>query len=154
MTWSAVILRCASGLSVMKTFPELVVPRPPPVKAITSATAGSALTTAANWLSRRSMDWNDVLCVFDAFVTRAGSDQFVNLTAGHFPQLFNEDVRNVGFSGDGGRVWIRVADITSPASVWTVREIIAPPECAPTGSPVQLIVTSRPATGSICVNAL
>ena len=55
--------------------------------------------------------------VFDAFVTRVGSGQFLNLTGGRLPQLFNEDVRNVGFSGDGAHVWIRVADITSPASV-------------------------------------
>ena len=55
--------------------------------------------------------------VFDAFVTRVGSGQFVNLTSGRFPQLFNEDVRNVGFSGDDSHVWFRVADIASPASV-------------------------------------
>jgi len=56
--------------------------------------------------------------VFDAFVTRVGSEQFVNLTNGRFPQLLNEDVRNVGFSGDGESTWIRVADITAQASVW------------------------------------
>ncbi|MGZ3464763.1 MAG: protein kinase domain-containing protein [Gemmatimonadaceae bacterium] len=55
--------------------------------------------------------------VFDAFVTKVGSEQFVNLTGGKFPQLLNEDVRNVGFSDDASQVWIRVADITSPASV-------------------------------------
>jgi Tol biopolymer transport system component len=57
--------------------------------------------------------------VFDAFVTRVGrsGEPFVNLTGGRFPQLFNEDVRNIGFSGDGSHVWIRIADITSPASV-------------------------------------
>jgi serine/threonine protein kinase len=55
--------------------------------------------------------------VFDAFVTRIGSGRFTNLTSGRFPQLFNEDVRNVGFSADDAHVWIRVADITSPASV-------------------------------------
>lgn len=55
--------------------------------------------------------------VFDAFVTRVGSEQFVNLTGGRFPQLFNEDVRNIGFSADAAHVWIRVADISSPASV-------------------------------------
>jgi serine/threonine protein kinase/WD40 repeat protein len=55
--------------------------------------------------------------VFDAFVTRVGSDRFANLTGGRFPQLFNEDVRNVGFSADTSQVWIRVADIASPASV-------------------------------------
>jgi Tol biopolymer transport system component len=42
----------------------------------------------------------------------------VNLTSGQFPQLLNEDVRNVGFSGNGDSTWIRVADITAPASVW------------------------------------
>jgi len=56
--------------------------------------------------------------VFDAFVTRVGSEQFANLTSGKFPQLLNEDVRNLGFSGDGASTWIRVADITAPASVW------------------------------------
>ena len=55
--------------------------------------------------------------VFDAFVSQLGSGQFVNLTGGRLPQLFNEDVRNIGFSGDDAHVWIRVADITSPASV-------------------------------------
>ncbi|HJQ54237.1 MAG TPA: protein kinase [Gemmatimonadaceae bacterium] len=55
--------------------------------------------------------------VFDAFVMRVGGEQFQNLTGGRYPQLFNEDVRNVGFNGDGTRVWLRVADITSPASV-------------------------------------
>lgn len=58
--------------------------------------------------------------VFDAFVTKLGSGQFVNLTGGRFPQLFNEDVRNIGFSADASNVWIRVAGITSPASVWIV----------------------------------
>jgi serine/threonine protein kinase/Tol biopolymer transport system component len=55
--------------------------------------------------------------VFDAFVTKVGSEQFVNLTGGKFPQLLNEDVRNIGFSADASHVWIRVADIASPASV-------------------------------------
>ena len=55
--------------------------------------------------------------VFDAFVTRIGSERFLNLTHGAFPQLFNEGVRNVGFSANARRVWIRVADIASPASV-------------------------------------
>ncbi|HMG11658.1 MAG TPA: protein kinase, partial [Gemmatimonadaceae bacterium] len=59
--------------------------------------------------------------VFDAFVTQIGSGQFVNLTGGHFPQLFNEDVRNIGFSADETNVWIRVAGIMSPASVWIVQ---------------------------------
>ena len=55
--------------------------------------------------------------VFDAFVGPVGSGQFVNLTEGRLPELYNEDVRNIGFSADGSNVWIRVADIASPASV-------------------------------------
>jgi len=54
--------------------------------------------------------------VFDAFVTRVGSGQFANLSRGQYPELLNEDVRNIGFAHDG-RVWMRIADITSPASV-------------------------------------
>src|SRR5688500_15503383 len=55
--------------------------------------------------------------VFDAFVTEVGSGRFRNITGGTLPQLLNEDVRNVGFSGDAADVWVRVADITAPASV-------------------------------------
>ncbi|HEX7981532.1 MAG TPA: hypothetical protein VF461_23170, partial [Gemmatimonadaceae bacterium] len=55
--------------------------------------------------------------VFDAFVSPVGSGRFENLTHGRLPQLFNEDVRNVGFNGDASNVWLRVADIASPASV-------------------------------------
>ena len=54
--------------------------------------------------------------VFDAFVTRVGSGQFRNLTGGRIAQLLNEDVRNVGFDGDGTHVWLRVADMASPAN--------------------------------------
>jgi serine/threonine protein kinase/WD40 repeat protein len=55
--------------------------------------------------------------VFDAFVSEVGSGHFVNLTGGRYHELFNEDVRNVGFTHDGAHVWIRIADLTSPASV-------------------------------------
>lgn len=55
--------------------------------------------------------------VFDAFVTDVGSGRFLNLTNGQLPQLLNEDVRNVGFAPDGEHAWIRVAALTSPASV-------------------------------------
>ena len=55
--------------------------------------------------------------VFDAFVSRVGSGTFVNLTGGRLAQLFNEDVRNVGFTHDTSHLWIRVAGLTSPASV-------------------------------------
>ena len=58
--------------------------------------------------------------VFDAFSMRVGSGQFVNLTGGKLPQLFNEDVRNIGFTPDGAHVWMRVADITSAPNVFLV----------------------------------
>ena len=54
---------------------------------------------------------------FDAFVSEAGSGRFVNLTGGQLDQLYNEDVRNVGFTNDATHTWIRTADIASPASV-------------------------------------
>jgi len=54
---------------------------------------------------------------FDALVTQIGSGQFLNLTGGRLPELFNEDVRNVGFTGDGSRVWIRAAGIANTPSV-------------------------------------
>ena len=54
---------------------------------------------------------------FDALVTQIGSGQFLNLTGGRLPELFNEDVRNVGFNGDGSRVWVRVAGIANTPSV-------------------------------------
>ena len=55
--------------------------------------------------------------VFDAFVGQVGSGQFVNLTGGRLPQLYNDGVRNIGFTADAAHTWIRVADLTSPASV-------------------------------------
>ena len=58
--------------------------------------------------------------VFDAFSMRVGSGQFVNLTGGSLQQLFNEDVRNIGFTPDGAHVWMRVADITSAPSVFLI----------------------------------
>jgi Tol biopolymer transport system component len=64
--------------------------------------------------------------VFDAFVGQVGTGEFVNLTGGRLPQLFNEDVRNIGFSADAAQVWIRVADITSPASVSLVPTLGGP----------------------------
>ena len=54
---------------------------------------------------------------FDAFVGQVGSGQFVNLTGGRLLELYNDDVRNVGFSADGAHVWIRVGEIASPAKV-------------------------------------
>jgi Tol biopolymer transport system component/tRNA A-37 threonylcarbamoyl transferase component Bud32 len=65
--------------------------------------------------------------VFDGFVGQIGSGQFPNLTAGRMPQLWNEDVRNIGFSADASNVWVRVADIAAPASVWLVPTMGGPP---------------------------
>ncbi len=58
--------------------------------------------------------------VFDAFSMLLGSGQFVNLTGGKLPQLFNEDVRNIGFTPDGAHVWMRVADITSAPNAFLI----------------------------------
>ncbi len=54
---------------------------------------------------------------FDAYVTQIGSGRFVNLTNGKLPELYNEDVRNVGFSGDATQVWVRTAGISATPSV-------------------------------------
>jgi serine/threonine protein kinase/Tol biopolymer transport system component len=45
---------------------------------------------------------------FDAWVTQVGSDAFVNLSKSHFPELYNDRVRNLGFSGDDAHVWMRI----------------------------------------------
>jgi Tol biopolymer transport system component len=44
----------------------------------------------------------------DVWVTQIGTGEFRNLTGGKIPDLLNEIVKNVGFSGDGSRVWIRM----------------------------------------------
>ncbi len=54
---------------------------------------------------------------FDAFVTQIGSGQFLNLTNGRLPELFNEDVRNIGFSADAAQIWLRTAGITATPTV-------------------------------------
>jgi Tol biopolymer transport system component len=63
---------------------------------------------------------------FDAFVSEVGSGRFLNLTKGRLRQLFNEDVRNVGFTPDGAQLWVRVADLTSPASVSMISRMGGP----------------------------
>jgi serine/threonine protein kinase/WD40 repeat protein len=78
--------------------------------------AGSEVDAAISSNGQFAAFLSDRDSVFDAFVSRIGTGQFANLTHGHFDQLFNEDVRNIGFS-PGGEVWIRVADLNSPASV-------------------------------------
>jgi Tol biopolymer transport system component len=46
---------------------------------------------------------------FDAWVTQVGSDEFLNLSKGRFPDLYLDRVRNVGFSGDDAHVWMRIS---------------------------------------------
>jgi eukaryotic-like serine/threonine-protein kinase len=46
---------------------------------------------------------------FDAFVGQVGVGNFNNVTMGRFPELFHEQSRSVGFSGDGSELWLRVA---------------------------------------------
>jgi len=45
---------------------------------------------------------------FDAWITQVGSDQFLNLSKGQFPDLYLDRVRNLGFSGDDAHVWMRI----------------------------------------------
>lgn len=52
---------------------------------------------------------------FDAFIGQVGVGTFVNVTKGRFPELFHEQIRSIGFSGDGSEVWLRVSR-TDPAS--------------------------------------
>ncbi len=63
---------------------------------------------------------------FDAFVTQIGSGRFLNLTNGRLPELFNEDVRNVGFSADAAQVWMRTAGISATPSVSLVPTLGGP----------------------------
>ena len=78
---------------------------------------GSEVDAAISRDGRRVAFLADRDSTFDAFVTEVGSGQFTNLTGGRLPELFNEDVRNIGFSPDGAQLWLRVAEIGSPASV-------------------------------------
>jgi hypothetical protein len=63
---------------------------------------------------------------FDAYVTQIGSGRFLNLTNGKLPELFNEDVRNIGFSGDAAHVWLRTAGLTATPSVSVVPTLGGP----------------------------
>ncbi len=47
--------------------------------------------------------------LFDAWATQVGSDEFLNLSKGQFPDLYLDRVRNVGFSGDDAHVWMRIS---------------------------------------------
>ena len=52
---------------------------------------------------------------FDAFIGQVGVGDFANVTKGRFPELFHEQTRSVGFSGDGSELWLRVS-ATDPTS--------------------------------------
>ena len=68
---------------------------------------------------------------FDAFIGQVGVGDFVNLTKGRFLDLFHEQSRSVGFSGDGTQIWLRVSNLnparpmpsavnTPSRGVWTL----------------------------------
>jgi Tol biopolymer transport system component len=63
---------------------------------------------------------------FDAYVTQIGSGRFVNLTNGKLPELYNDDVRNIGFSGDATNVWMRTAGLSATPSVSLVPTLGGP----------------------------
>lgn len=46
--------------------------------------------------------------LFDVWVGQVGGTDFVNLTRGRFPGLFNARVRNIGFTPDGAHIWVHV----------------------------------------------
>jgi Tol biopolymer transport system component/predicted Ser/Thr protein kinase len=57
--------------------------------------------------------------VFDAWFTLIGSGEFSNVTKGSNPvDLYNEAVRNVGFSTDGSQIWFRTYDGKGNEELW------------------------------------
>jgi len=48
--------------------------------------------------------------LFDVWVGQVGGTEFVNLTHGRFPGLFNARVRNIGFTPDGTHIWVHVTN--------------------------------------------
>jgi Tol biopolymer transport system component len=60
--------------------------------------------------------------VFDVWVTQVGGGEFRNLTHGQHTRLANQQVRSVGFSGDGARLWLRIPAEKGrqDVSVWVV----------------------------------
>jgi serine/threonine protein kinase len=57
---------------------------------------------------------------FDAWVGRVGTGEFVNLTKGQYPNLLNENLRNIGFSADASHVWFRVGEGLRAEKAWLV----------------------------------
>jgi Tol biopolymer transport system component len=60
---------------------------------------------------------------FDAWVTPVGSDEFLNLSRGQFPELYLDRVRNVGFTGDDAYVRMRVMRGEKSEEAWIVPTI-------------------------------
>jgi Tol biopolymer transport system component len=69
---------------------------------------GSALDAAISADGKFVAFLSDRDGLFDAWVTQVGSGEIRNLTKGQFPDLLNEEIRNIGFSDDDTHVWIRV----------------------------------------------
>jgi serine/threonine protein kinase/Tol biopolymer transport system component len=46
--------------------------------------------------------------IYDAWMGQVGGGEFLNLSKSQFPDLFFDQVRSVGFDGDGARVWLRL----------------------------------------------
>ena len=67
----------------------------------------------------------------DAWITQVGTGEFRNLTRGAAPELFNPELRSVGFTPDGSLVtlWTRVSDPapgTAAVNLWAVPAIGGP----------------------------
>jgi WD40 repeat protein len=86
---------------------------------------GSELDAAISADGKLVTFLSDRAGLFDAWVSQLGSGEFRNLTRGQFPDLLNDEVRNVGFSDDDAHVWIRVtrkvpSGAPGKADVWFV----------------------------------
>jgi Tol biopolymer transport system component len=68
---------------------------------------GSALDAAISADGKFVTFLSDRDGVFDAWIGQIGGG-FRNLTRSRFPDLLNEEIRNVGFSDDDTNVWVRV----------------------------------------------
>jgi Tol biopolymer transport system component len=63
--------------------------------------------------------------VFDLWATQTESGEFFNLTKGQFSGLYQEEVRNIGFSGDGTHVWL-LTGATGSAGVARISTQLVP----------------------------
>ena len=60
--------------------------------------------------------------IFDAWATRVGSDEFLNLSRGQFQDLYFDRIRTVGFSGDDAHVWM-FGENAKGTGAWAVSTI-------------------------------